>query len=270
MTRFDLDHLGGDRGFRALIDEVVACGELARRFYREGAAKRAIRKPDNSPVTEADEALETRIRDYLQRTYPQAAFLGEETGSGGGDQAALRFVVDPIDGTRAFVRGIPTWSVLIGVEFHHTPVAGIAFMPAAEDLFVGVVGEGATANGEPLHLSRIASLEDATICHGMIGHFEEANAFPLLGRLATGTYTQRGVHDFDGFRQILMGRAEGMVDPGAEPWDLCAAAAIISAAGGRLTAVDGTDTIYKDGGVASNGLVHDALIAVLNAPNAGT
>jgi fructose-1,6-bisphosphatase/inositol monophosphatase family enzyme len=260
---FDLDRIGGTKALRSLIDEVLACGEDAQRLFRDGVAKRAIRKPDTSPVTEADLALEKRLRGYVARHFPDAAFLGEESGASGEAKAEIRFVVDPIDGTRAFVRGIPTWSVLVGIEYQDTPVAGIALMPAAGDLFVGVVGDGATMNGRPLHLSRIESLDEATVCHAMLGHFLEAGAMHLVQRLAEGTYTQRGVHDFDGFRQVLDGRAEAMVDAGASPWDLCAAAAILEAAGGRLTAIDGTPSIYNKGGLASNGLVHDALVTLL-------
>lgn len=259
---FDLDLIGGPKALRALIDEVLACGEEAERYFREGAAKRAIHKPDKSPVTEADLALEKRLQRYVASQFAGAAFVGEETGESGDPQARIRFVVDPIDGTRAFIRGIPTWSVLVGIECDGQPAAGVALMPAAGDLFVGVVGDGATMNGRPLHLSRIDNLADATVCHAMLGHFLEAGEMRLVHRLAEGTYTQRGVHDFDGFRQVLNGRAEGMVDAGAAPWDLCAAAAILTAAGGRLTAIDGTDSIYRQGGVASNGLVHDALIAL--------
>jgi fructose-1,6-bisphosphatase/inositol monophosphatase family enzyme len=262
---FDLDMLGGQRAWRDLVDEILACGEEGQELYRQGAAKRAVRKADDSPVTEADAAIEKRLRAYVAEHFPHAAFLGEETGSGGAENATLRFVVDPIDGTRAFVRGIPTWSVLCGIEHQRKPVAGIAFMPAAGDLFTGVVGEGATMNGRPIHLSRIASLDEATVCHGMIGHFLEEKAMPTLQRLAEGTYTQRGVHDFDGFRQVLDGRAEAMVDPGASPWDLCAAAALFTAAGGRLTALDGSESIYEDGGIASNGLVHEALVNLLRS-----
>lgn len=264
---FDLDMIGGVGAFRDLIDEVLACGEEAERLYRAGAARRAIEKPDRSPVTEADQALEERLRKYIARAFPDAAFLGEETGAGGVSDAPLKLIVDPIDGTRAFVRGIPTWSVLVGIEYRRLPVAGIAYMPAAGDLFVAVQGQGATANGRPVHLSQIDSLDHATICHGMIGHFAEAGASDLLHRIAHGTYTQRGVHDFDGYRQVINGRAEAMVDPGASAWDLCAAAAILAEAGGKLTAIDGEPSIYKSGCIASNGLVHDALVTLLNAPN---
>ncbi len=265
---FDLDRIGGPRALSALVDEVLGCGEDAERFFREGAAKRATRKPDNSPLTEADGALEKRLRSYIARSFPDAAFLGEETGAGGEPSAAMRFVVDPIDGTRAFMRGIPTWSVLVGIEYQGTPVVGIALMPAAGDLFVGVLGDRADMNGRPIHLSGIDRLEEATVCHGMLGHFAEVDAMPLLHQLAEGTYTQRGVHDFDGMRQVLTGRAEAMVDAGAFPWDLCAPAAIIAAAGGRLTSIEGAPSIYKSGGIASNGHVHDALVTLLSQPNA--
>ncbi len=264
---FDLDLLGGVNALRALIDEVLACGELAERLFREGAAARAILKPDRSPLTEADEAVERRLRAYVGRTFPQAAFLGEETGSGGEREAPLRFLVDPIDGTRSFVRGVPSWSVLVGVEHHGVPVVGVAFMPGVGDLYVGVVGEGSQKNGRPAHPSRIDSLATATVCHAMIGHFAEAGASALLDRIAHGTHTQRGTHDFDGFRQVIDGRAEAMIDPGAAPWDLCAPAAILAAAGGRLTSLGGSDDLYLDGGVASNGHVHGALLTLLAGPS---
>jgi histidinol-phosphatase len=262
--QFDLDLLGGRRGLDALVDEVLACGELGQKRFREGAAERAILKPDRSPVTEADGELERRLRAFVAARHPTAAFVGEETGMSGPEDAALRFVVDPIDGTRAFMRGVPTWSVLVGVEHHGSPVVGIAFLPAMERLFVAARGHGAHADGRPIHLSRVARLDEATVCHAMLGHFVEAGAGPLLERLATGSYTQRGVHDFDGFAQVLLGTAEAMVDPGASAWDLCAAAVLLREAGGRLTSLTGEETIRGGGGLASNGLVHEALVSLLD------
>ncbi len=261
---FDLDLLGGRAVFRRLVDEVLACGAEANRLYRDGVARTVTKKPDRSPVTAADHALELRLRDFVHREFAMAAFVGEETGTSGAKDTALRFLVDPIDGTRAFVRGVPTWSVLVGIEHHGEPVAGIAYMPAKEELFVAVAGDGATVNDAPIELSGIADPAEWSVCHGMLGHFTEVGAGDLLLILAEGTYTQMGAHDFDGYRQVLYGRAEAMVDPGAAPWDLCAAAAIFAEAGGMLTGVDGTPGIYENGCVASNGHVHDALVALLN------
>lgn len=258
---FDLDRIGGRRALRDLVDEVLAAGEDALRLYEDGRA-RVERKPDRSPVTEADHAVEARLRALIEKRWPTAGFLGEESGHApsNGD---LRFVVDPIDGTRAFIRGIPTWSVLVGIEAGGEPVVGIAFMPATGDLFVGVRGDGAEGNGRPLRVSAVDDLSAAVVCHGSIDQFHGANALPLLERLALHTYTQRGFSDFEGYRNVLLGRADAMIDPGIKPWDVCPAAVLVREAGGRFTSMDGEETIHGNGGLASNGAIHDALVALV-------
>lgn len=260
---FDLDRIGGRRGLRDLVSEVLACGDLALRLQRDGAGDRAVIKPDRSPVTEADRAIEARLRAFLAREHPDAAVVGEEEGASGPDRAALRFVIDPIDGTRAFLRGVPTWSVLVGLEADGVPSVGVALLPAAEQLFVAVRGEGAEGNGRPLRVSLVADLSDAMVQHGAVAQFFDDGRADALARLSRGTFSQRGFADFEGYRQVLLGRAEAMVDPGIRPWDVCAAAVLVREAGGRFTALDGEPTIYGPGGLASNGLVHDALVAML-------
>lgn len=261
---FDLDRIGGRRALGELVDEVLASGEEALRLYESGVADRMRKKPNESPVTEADEAVERRLSMYLRKRYPDAAFLGEETGRSGPSEAGLRWVVDPIDGTRAFIRGIPTWSILVGLEADGVPALGIAYLPAAGDLFVAVRGEGAWGNGRPLSVSKVDSLADATVSHGALAQFTEQKLDHLLPRLAEHTYTQRGFADFDGYRQLLWGRVDAMIDPGVSPWDICATAVIVREAGGRLTSLTGEETIHGSGAVASNGAVHDALIELLS------
>jgi histidinol-phosphatase len=265
-SAFDLDLIGGRGALCDLIDAVLAAGQLAVDHFRAGAAGRMQRKADHSPVTQADRAAEAHLRGFCQSRFPHAAFLGEEEGASGADAAALRFVVDPVDGTRAFVRGIPSWSVLVGLEHAGEPVLGIAYMPADDDLFVAVRGHGATCNGRPLHLSDIDRMDEATISHGGLSQFTGADLAHLLPRLARATYTQRGFGDFDGYRQLLLGRVDAVIDPGLTPWDMCAPAAIVREAGGRFTALDGQDTIHGGGALASNGRVHDALLALIAAP----
>lgn len=265
-SAFDLDLIGGPRALSELIDAVLAAGQLAVDHFRAGAAGRVQRKADHSPVTEADRAAEAHLREFCQARFAQAAFLGEEDGASGADAATLRFVVDPVDGTRAFVRGIPSWSVLVGLEHVGEPVLGIAYMPAADDLFVAVRGHGATQNGRPLRLSEIDCLDDAVISHGVLSQFTDTGLSYLLPRLARATFTQRGFGDFDGYRQLLLGRVDAVLDPGLRPWDLCAPAAIVREAGGRFTALDGQRTIYGGGALASNGRVHDALLELIAAP----
>ena len=260
---FDLDRIGGRRALLELVDEVLAAGDEARVLYQRGAANRAKRKVDQSPVTEADEAVERRLSNYLRKRYPEAGFLGEETGSAGPSEAGLRWVLDPIDGTRAFVRGIPTWTVLLGLEAEGQPAVGIAYLPAHDDLYVAVRGDGAHNNGRALHVSSVDKIEDCTISHGALSQFTDLQLGHLLPKLGQATYTQRGFADFDGYRQLLRGRVDAMLDPGVAAWDICAAAVLVAEAGGRLTSFDGTETIHGGSSLASNGAVHDALLELI-------
>ncbi|MDB4988442.1 MAG: Histidinol-phosphatase [Myxococcaceae bacterium] len=257
------EDIGGRAAFDDLISAVLSAGELALTLYRQGAGERAQKKPDRSPVTEADKAVETELASFVRARFPSAAFFGEEHGGEAASKTGLRFVVDPIDGTRAFMRGLPTWSVLVGLELDGEPVAGVAFMPAAGDLFTAVRGEGAYVNGRPVRLSAVEKLEDALLCHGALSQFTDDGREALLGRLARVSYTQRGLADFAGYRALLLGQADAVVDPMVQPYDIAAAAILLREAGGRLTSLAGEDTIYGPGAVASNGLVHDELLRVI-------
>jgi fructose-1,6-bisphosphatase/inositol monophosphatase family enzyme len=240
---FDIRRIGGPDGLRALEDVTRRAGDAALKHFRRGVVPE--KKPDRSPVTIADrEAEET----------------GTHKGSSG-----IRFIVDPIDGTRAFLRGWSTWSVLMGVEADGIPVVGIAYMPAADDFFVAVQGAGATHNGKTVRVSKISSLADATVTHGGLQQFTMTGVGEALLRLSDACDIARGCPDFDGYRQILLGRSDAMVDPGVQPYDICAPAVLIREAGGRFTSFRGEETIYGGGAIASNGLIHDELVAALGA-----
>lgn len=259
---FDLSRIGGRRAFRGLVDEVLACGEVALSLYDRGAASRVETKPDRSPVTEADRRVEERLRAYLATHFPEAGFFGEETGTSN-ESAELQFIVDPIDGTRSFVRGLPTWTILVGLVDRGKPVAGIAYMPAAQDLFTGIAGEGADHNGRPCHVSSVGSLADALVSHGGLNQFHFQSISDRLPRMASSIYTTRGYADFDGYRQLLLGRADAMVDPDVKPYDICVPYLLVHEAGGRMTSIEGAPTFDAGSGLASNGLVHDELLALL-------
>ncbi len=261
-TSFDVGLIGGERVLSDLISEVVAAGEDALAQFRAGVANAVQIKPDRSPVTAADQHVEARLREFVRRRIPSAGFLGEEAG-GEDKDTPLRFVVDPIDGTRAFIRGLPTWSVLVGLEYQGQPVVGVAFMPALGEIFVGVAGHGATGNGRPLHVSAVKSLSDAMVCHGALAQFTDNKLDHVLAPLARASYSQRGHADFDGYRAVLRGQADAMVDPGIAPWDVCAVAVLIREAGGTFTTLDGRPSIYGPGAIASNGHIHGAICSLI-------
>jgi histidinol-phosphatase len=259
------EDIGGRAAFDDLIGAVLEAGEVALTLYRQGAGSRAEKKPDRSPVTEADRAVESHLASFVRARFPSATFFGEEHGGDRERTDGLRFVVDPIDGTRAFLRGLPTWSILVGLELAGEPVAGVAYMPAAGDLFWAVRGQGAYANGRPLRLSRVEKLEDALVCHGGLAQFTDDGREALLPKLARASYTQRGLADFANYRALLLGQADAVIDPSIQPYDIAAAAVLVREAGGRLTSLDGEETIYGGGALASNGRLHEELLALLRA-----
>ncbi len=266
---FDLDRIGGRATFDALLEEVVAGGEEALRWWQAaGHAEPADSKGDGSPVTKADRALEARLRAWWRRFVPEAAFLGEESGHGaaetpGGATGDLRLVVDPIDGTQAFVRGLPTWSVLVSLEDAHGPALAVAFLPAQGALFSALRGGGAYRDGRPLRVSRTERLEHALVLHGTLGQFAAAGCIDLLARLAEETASQRGPGDFEGYRLLLEGRADAVIDPALKPWDVSAPSLLVHEAGGRMTTFDGGPGHLGGDIVASNGRLHDTLLAWL-------
>lgn len=268
MTRakdafFDLDRIGGRRALFELIDEVLAAGQSALQFYRSGGAEHYIDKPDHSPVTEADKSVEKRLRSFMGRRFPQIGFLGEETGGTENSVNSMRFIVDPIDGTRAFIRGFKTWSVIVGLETDAEPVLAVVFMPAADDLYVAVKGDGAFCNGRPLRVSGVDTLERALISHGGLNQFTTTGFDRVLTELADKSYSQRGFADFDGHRAVLHGNADAMLDPGVKPWDICATTVLVREAGGELTSFDGSPTIYGGSALISNGLIHQKLLNII-------
>ena len=261
-NEFDVDRIGGADGLRTLEDLVRRAGDAALKHFQQGVVPE--KKPDRSPVTVADREAEQIIRDHVLSAYPDAGFLGEETGTHG-DRKGIRFIVDPIDGTRAFVRGWPTWSVLLGIEAEGVPVVGFAYMPADGDFFSAVQGRGTTHNGEQVRVSTLGPLADATVTHGGLQQFTMTGVGEALIRLANACDIARGCPDFDGYRQILLGRSDAMVDPGVQPYDICAPAVLIREAGGRFTSFRGDETIYGGGAIASNGVIHDELVSALTA-----
>lgn len=262
---FDLDRIGGEEGLDALIEAVMDAGAEARRMFALGLAKTET-KPDRSPVTAADRAVESLLRSFTARQFPGMPFLGEETGAHAGE-GDLAWLVDPIDGTRAFVRGMSTWSVLVALLDRGEPAVAIGYFPAEDDLYVAVRGHGARRNGAALRVSKVAALADACVTHGALVQFPGDEGLRVLGALRDGTHTQRGYADFDGHRNVLLGRADAMVDPGVQTWDAAVPMLLVREAGGMATGLRGgagLDRIVPERGVlTSNGAIHAELVSLL-------
>ncbi len=203
-------------------------------------------KPDLTPVTDADRATEQMLRDRIARDRPGESVFGEEEGDDGGD---IRWIVDPIDGTRNFSRGIPVWATLLALEREGELVLGVVSAPALERRWWAARGAGAFANGERIGVSQVESLADASV---------SCSQARDLALLEPHVWHARGLGDFWQHVLVAEGALDAAVDVELALWDRAALEPIVAEAGGRVGSASGQF-------VSSNGLVRDELLAVLAA-----
>jgi histidinol-phosphatase len=251
--------------------------DLARRLadaadaittQRFGAADLVVdAKPDLTPVSDADIAVERAIRSALETERPDDAASGEEFGSVG--SAARRWVIDPIDGTKNFVRGVPVWATLIALLDGDEPVVGVVSAPALGRRWWAARGSGAwvaVAGAAPrrLAVSRVAALGDASLSYASLSGWAHLGLRDAFVALTDRVWRSRAYGDFWSYMLI----AEGAVDIAAEPelslWDMAALAPIVTEAGGRFTGLNGVPGVEQGNAAASNGLLHEQLLAALS------
>lgn len=223
MSGFDFERMARAAG--AAADRARA--EILPRFRRVGAE----RKADGSPVTEADLAAERAIRESLRAATPDVAILGEEYGREGG-AGGLAWLVDPIDGTIAFSRGIPLFATLVALVDGDEPLLGLIDLPALGERYVGWKGGGCRRNGEPVRVSRERDLGRALVSHGDAFCFERAGERAAFERMARELPLLRGYTDAFGHALVLSGAVDAMVDLDLNPWDAAATRVLVPEAGG--------------------------------------
>ena len=220
-------------------------------------------KPDLTPVSEADRAVEERLRRHLARARPGHGVLGEEMGDHAGAAIGWRWVVDPIDGTKNYLRGVPVWATLIALEHAGRTVVGVVSAPALGRRWWAARGEGAFADGDRVRVSEVAALADASLSYASLTGWEAAGRGEAFLALARRFWRTRAYGDF--WSHVLV--AEGAVDVAAEPevtlWDLAALQVIVEEAGGRFTDLNGRPTAAGGSAVTSNGRLHEQVLAVL-------
>ena len=241
---------------------------IALQFFR-ARNLRVDEKPDLSPVTEADRAIEAMARRFLTVRHPELGVLGEEQGEAPGAALArpARLIIDPIDGTRNFVRGIPIFGVLLAIEVDGEVVAGVASAPALQTRWHGARGAGAFRDGARIGVSGVRTLESALLLHGNLG-VAEPTPPPGFTALIGKVDRTRGFGDFYQHMLVAEGAGEIAIDPAAHPWDIAALQVIVEEAGGRATALDGERSIYAGSLVTSNGVLHQQALEAL-APRGG-
>ncbi|MFN7841495.1 MAG: histidinol-phosphatase [Pirellula sp.] len=235
------------------------------------------RKRDKSPVTEADKETESVVRQLILEHFPGDAVIGEEMGNVSGS-TDYEWIVDPIDGTKSFISGVPLYSTLVGMTYRGEPTIGVIAIPALREIVIAAKGLGAwygtvDLQNNPLpmtkaHVSRQPALEDGLLVTSQADNFAHRNASTAFSKLEATAYVTRTWGDGYGYLLVATGRAEVMVDPIVNPWDVAAVAPVIEEAGGRFSSWDGKYDIRAGHCLGSNGLVHDAALNELR-PFAG-
>jgi histidinol-phosphatase len=228
-------------------------------------------KPDLTPVTEADRSVEQALRGRIATERPDHGIVGEEFGADQG-RAPWRWVLDPIDGTKNYVRGVPVWATCIGLQHHEVGVVGVVSAPAlgrrwwaaqGHGAFAGPAGPGPAGPGQPIRVSAVTDLADAQLSYDSVMSFEAYGLGERFLDLARRCWRTRGLGDF--WSHVLV--AEGAIDVAAEPevsiWDVAAVQVIVEEAGGRFTDLGGASRPDGGSAVSTNGALHDQVLAAL-------
>jgi histidinol-phosphatase len=235
-------------------------GNVALSRYRKGIA--VDFKSDASPVTEADRAAEQFARDWIARRFPEHGVIGEELGESN-PSARYRWLIDPIDGTRTFVAGVPLWGTLIALCEGESVIAGAAAYPAAGESIAAAVGEGCWCNGVRSSVSTTASLDRAVVLTTDDRFVATPHRRDGWTKLAAASATARTWGDCYGYMLVATGRAEVMVDGTMMPWDAAPFLPIITEAGGVFVDYSGRATAFGNSSIATNAAlapeVHDLL-----------
>jgi len=249
---------------RALLDEAVdlvrRAGELTLRWFRSSTLE-IDRKGDGTPVTEADRAAERFLREAIAAQHPDDTIVGEEEETHTGTSRQT-WIIDPIDGTKAFTHGVALYTNLLAINDAHGPAVGVINMPALGETVYAGRGLGCFFNGEPARVSSHDSLTKAHISTSSFGNWRDDQ----LLRLRAAHANLRTWGDGYGYALVATGRVEAMVDAEVALWDVAPMPIILREAGGRFTNWDGTEDPAGGSGLATNGHLHDELLASLLAP----
>ncbi|MCB0154127.1 MAG: inositol monophosphatase family protein [Anaerolineae bacterium] len=224
------------------IETAWQAGQLTLGYFQTGL--RPDFKADDSPVTVADREAERLIRSRIEARFPDHAIVGEEFGAEGSEGRSHRWIIDPIDGTRAFVRGVPMYGVLLGLEIEGQSRVGVANFPALGELIAAAEGAGCWWNGRPARVSQTRQLKDGVLTHADTASFARYGKGEAWTRLQAAAGFRAGWSDCYGYLLVATGRAEVMLDPIMNVWDCAPFVPILQEAGGYCGDWQGTPTIY--------------------------
>src|SRR5216684_8524952 len=248
---------------RAIAEEADV---IAMKYFR-AEELRIDRKGDGTAVTQADRAVEVMAREKVAASGLALDVLGEEMGGADAMAASVagraRLIIDPIDGTEEFSRGIPTFGTLMGIESNGEIVAGMASAPALGSRWWAYRGEGAYRNGKRIHVSNVAKLSEAMVFTTGTGPSKDKLAQEKIRRVPDAARSGRALGGFWQHMLVAEGAMEAALDWTSKPWDIAPLGVIVEEAGGRSTNVQGQRTIYTGTLLSTNGKIHDEVLRLL-------
>jgi histidinol-phosphatase len=245
------------------LEAATAAADVVRRYYQRNLT--ITIKADKSPVTDADIETEKVIRGIVTSRFPRHGFYGEETGTTAMD-AEYVWIVDPIDGTKAFIREYPMFSTQIALMHRGRLILGVSSAPAYGELAYGEIGVGAWLDDAPIAVSSIGTLEEAALSTGNLKTLATGPRWPALGRMIGRLSRIRGYGDFLHYHLLASGRIDAVIESDVNILDVGACAAIVEAAGGKFTDLEGKPlTLASTSVLATNGRLHAAILAAFDS-----
>lgn len=245
------------------IDAVKAAQDIILKYYQSNFD--VEKKDDKSPVTIADQQAEDIIKQTILEAFPDHTFFGEE-----GEKVDLQnhkgftWIIDPIDGTRSFIRGFPLFGTLLALLHDGELIVGVSNAPAWGELIYAAKGEGAYLNDTRLSVSKVDDMKDAYLSNGRLRYFENIDKIPQLLAFSRRAQWARGMGDFWIYHLVAEGRVDIMMEGSVKFWDIAAAKVIVEEAGGSMTQLDGQPITYRSTtALATNGLLHAEAVAAM-------
>jgi histidinol-phosphatase len=246
------------------VEAAFWAGRSTLAHFQTGVAVES--KADETPVTIADRNAEQLIRQAIATQYPGEFILGEEEG---GDEVPDRWIIDPIDGTKSFICGVPLYSTLLSFERDGQPEVGVCYFPALDEILYAERGQGAFVNGRIARVSNKTTIEGSVLCCGGHRHMALTGRIGPFLKLAERALATRTWSDAYGHALVATGRVEAMIDPTVSHWDVSAINLIVQEAGGMSTRIDGGPGLTPIGkdyqALSSNGHLHAELIEAFRA-----
>ena len=242
---------------KVALEAAQKAEEIILRYYSDSINPEL--KADGTPVTIADTTAEKVIIETIQRRFPEHGFLGEESGIAH-SQSGYQWIIDPIDGTKNYIRNIPLFATQIALMKDDELILGVSNSPILKEVLYAERGEGAFLNDQQIHVSSVSEIPEAMVCHGGLRWFSEKGILSNLCNLIDHSYRSRGFGDFYMYHLVASGRADIVIESDIKIWDIAALTVILEEAGGRATDLQGKpvdkDTVSM---VATNNVLHDSV-----------